>query len=266
VAAAASNVPESFLARKEDRRAVVYAVLVHVLMLAVVVLGVRWQGKPQSVVRPIQARAVTDAAARAELEARMRAERLRDEQMARDKRASEAEAKRRADAKRQEELSRRAEKKRLAEANRQAAVEKKRKAEQQKKDRAERQKAAVENMKEQLASEERERAETRRRAEQAAREQSELTRYEALIRQRVERNWVRPAGWTRDMECIVRVRLLPTGEVITATVIRSSGSVAFDRSVENAVQKAAPMPLPEDKALFDHFRELELRFRPEGKF
>jgi colicin import membrane protein len=120
-------------------------------------------------------------------------------------------------------------------------------------------------MKEQLAREEQERAEARRQAEQAARDQSELARYEGLIRQRVEHNWVRPAGWSRGMECIVRVRLVPTGEVISATVIRSSGDAAFDRSVENAVYKASPLPLPEDKGLFEHFRELELRFRPEGQ-
>jgi hypothetical protein len=35
--------------------------------------------------------------------------------------------------------------------------------------------------------------------------------------------------------------------------------------VENAVYKASPLPLPEDKDLFEHFRELELRFRPEGQ-
>lgn len=265
MAAVASNGRDPFLNRKEDRRAVVYAVLVHVALLAVVVLGVRWQAKPQVQVRPIQAKVVTDAATRAEVEQRKRIDRQREEQAARDKRAREVQAKRDAEEKRQKEQLRRAEQKRLAEEKRQAAVDKKRKAEQQKKEKVERQKAALESMKEQLAVEERERAEARQRAEQAAREQSELARYETLIRQRVERSWVRPAGWSRGMECIVRVRLLPTGEVIAATVIRSSGSVAFDRSVENAVYKAAPLPLPEDKSLFDHFRELELRFKPEGQ-
>ncbi len=92
-----------------------------------------------------------------------------------------------------------------------------------------------------------------------------MARIESLIRQKVERNWVRPAGWTKGMECVVRVRLAPTGEVMNATIARPSGSPAFDRSVENAVYKASPLPLPEDKGLFEHFRELELRFRPEGQ-
>jgi len=34
---------------------------------------------------------------------------------------------------------------------------------------------------------------------------------------------VRPAGWTKGMECVVRVRLAPTGEVINA---RSRARVA----------------------------------------
>jgi hypothetical protein len=36
----------------------------------------------------------------------------------------------------------------------------------------------------------------------------------------------------------------------------------FDRSVENAVHKASPMPLPKDAAVFKYFRELRLIFKP----
>lgn len=237
-----------------DRRAIVYAVLVHVLLVAVMVIGIRWQARPQAPVRPVQATAVTDPETRREVERRKREEREREEQ-----------SRRQAEEKRKQEQAKLAEQKRKEQEQRKAEVEKKRKAEQQKKETAERQKLAEQGMKEQLAREEKERADSRARAEQAARAQSELAKYEGLIRQRVERNWVRPAGWSRGMECIVRVRLVPTGEVISATVIRGSGNAAFDRSVENAVYKAAPLPLPEDKTLFEHFRELELRFRPEGQ-
>jgi hypothetical protein len=33
--------------------------------------------------------------------------------------------------------------------------------------------------------------------------------------------------------------------------------------VEYAVYKAAPLPLPEDPALFDNFRDIEFLFSPE---
>jgi colicin import membrane protein len=103
------------------------------------------------------------------------------------------------------------------------------------------------------------------KTEQTARAKSEQARVVSQIRRKIERNWVRPAGWTRGMECMVRVHLAPSGQVLQVEVARSSGSPAFDRSVENAVHKASPLPLPKDKRLIEDFRELELRFRPEGK-
>jgi colicin import membrane protein len=244
------------------RKAIVYAVLVHLALIALVVVGFRWQAKPAvTPAKVVQAQAVNDAETQKEIERRKKQER---EQQERERQA--------ADEKRRQEQAKIAEQKRKDEDKRKAAeAEKKRKNEAQqaeakkKKDTEERRKSAESGLKEQLAREEKERTEAKAKAEQAARAQSELARVEGLIRQKVERNWVRPAGWTKGMECVVRVRLAPTGEVINATIARPSGSPAFDRSVENAVYKASPLPLPEDKSLFEHFRELELRFRPEGQ-
>ena len=255
------------------RKAIVYAVLVHLALLALVVVGFRWQAKPAAApAKVVQAKAVNDAETQKEIERRKKLEREREQQETKKKREQEERERKTADEKRRQEQEKISEQKRKDEDKRKAAeAEKKRKDEAQqaevkkKKDAEERRKSAESSLKEQLAREEKERTETRAKAEQAARAQSELARYEGLIRQKVERNWVRPAGWTKGMECVVRVRLAPTGEVINATVARPSGSPAFDRSVENAVYKASPLPLPEDKDLFEHFRELELRFRPEGK-
>jgi colicin import membrane protein len=61
----------------------------------------------------------------------------------------------------------------------------------------------------------------------------------------------------------VHVRLTPSGEVLSANVVRSSGNAVFDRSVENAVYKAAPLPLPGDPTLFDNFREIRFVFDPD---
>jgi len=252
-----------------QRKALLYAVLVHLAVIGLLVLGVRWQSKAPAPAPVIKAQAVADAETRQELERRKREERNRAEREAKAKREQKEREKQAAEQKRKVEQARATEARRKAEEQRKAEADKKRKAEEQRKAEAQRKKetearrqAAEQSFKEQLAREEKERAEARAQAEQAARAQSELARYEGLIRQKVERNWVRPAGWSRNMECVVRVRLAPTGEVIQATVIRPSGNPPFDRSVENAVYKASPLPLPEDKSLFDHFRELELRFRP----
>jgi len=238
-----------------DRRAFVYALLVHAAIVLVVAVGLRFQSRP--VVQPvIQARMVPNVESRQELERRKQQERERAAQAAQKKR--------------EEDAARVAEQKRKAEAEQKAIADKKRRETERaadlkrKKDAAERQKAAEQSFREQLAHEEKQRAADKARAEQAARTQNEIDRHKGLIRQTVQQNWVRPAGWTSSMECIVRVRLAPTGEVISATIVRSSGNALFDRSVENAVYKSSPLPMPQDKGLIEYVRNLELRFRPEG--
>jgi colicin import membrane protein len=238
-----------------ERRALLYAVLVHVAIVLVVAVGLRFQSRPA--VQPvIQARMVPDVETKKEVERRKQQERERAAQDAQKKR--------------EEEAARAAEQKRKLEVQQKLDAEKKRKDAERaaevkrKKESAERQKAAEQSFKEQLAQEEKQRATDKARAEQAARLQSEIDRHKALIRQTVQQNWVRPAGWTSRMECVVRVRLAPTGEVISATIVRSSGNVLFDRSVENAVYKSSPLPMPQDKDLIESVRDLELRFRPEG--
>ena len=84
-----------------------------------------------------------------------------------------------------------------------------------------------------------------------------------MRKQKVMRNWLRPAGARAGLSCTVAVSLIPGGEVLNARVSRSSGDSFFDRSVESAVLKASPLPLPPDGALFERFRELEFIFNPE---
>ena len=59
--------------------------------------------------------------------------------------------------------------------------------------------------------------------------------YIARIRQRVEHNRLRPPGLPAWLECMVRVSQIPGGEVVRAEIQTSSGNVAFDRSVDEAV-------------------------------
>jgi len=101
----------------------------------------------------------------------------------------------------------------------------------------------------------------------AARErayQSIVDKHVEIIRQKVTRNWLRPAGSMTGLACTVRVRIIPGGDVLEVSVTKSSGNAVFDRSVETAVLKASPLPLPKDRALFDRFRVLEFIFDPEG--
>ncbi|MES9894619.1 MAG: cell envelope integrity protein TolA [Candidatus Thiodiazotropha endolucinida] len=47
------------------------------------------------------------------------------------------------------------------------------------------------------------------------------------------------------------------------SIVSSSGNPAFDRSVETAVYKAAPLQVPSGP-LFESFRTLRLKFKPSS--
>ena len=94
--------------------------------------------------------------------------------------------------------------------------------------------------------------------------QEEIGRHSALIRSRVRRVWSIPPGSPSNRMCILKIELLPSGEVQDVRVTQSSGDTAFDRSALAAVKKAAPFPMPEDPDVATRFRSFNFKFRPEG--
>ncbi len=173
---------------------------------------------------------------------------LEEKRKAEQKQLAELEKKRKVEQEKQKKVQ--AERK-VAEAKHKAA-EKKRKLAEAKRRETERKKQLAA----QLEAEEQERNET------AA--QSEINKYQALIRQKVTRNWLRPAGARKGLACTVRVRTIPGGEVVGVIIIKGSGNAVFDRSVESAVRKAAPLPLPRDPAVAARMREIDFEFIPEA--
>ena len=88
--------------------------------------------------------------------------------------------------------------------------------------------------------------------------------YVAQIQRDIVRNWSRPPSARNGMETLLRVFLVPTGEVVDVKVIDSSGNDAFDRSAVLAVRKAARFDVPEDSRRFERdFREFTVIFKPE---
>lgn len=181
--------------------------------------------------------------------------------------------------------------KRTQEAKKQKELEKKRKKEEArlakaKKEKEKAQKAAKEaeakrkreDLLSQMAAEEEERKKQRNRElqnereRQMAAEQQALDaekekqsikvvdKYRILIRQKIERNWRKPSGTKPGMSTTVSVQLIPSGDVINVQTTKSSGDKSFDRSVETAVRRADPLPLPPDPNLFERFRKVELNF------
>jgi colicin import membrane protein len=126
-----------------------------------------------------------------------------------------------------------------AEAQRQAAEEKRRRTEQAELDRM-------------LAEED---------ALLAAADSGALAEYVALIRQKVERNWVRPPGAAAGLECELHVTQIPGGQVTGVRIGNCPADEAVRRSIEAAVLRASPLPMPANQALFE--RNLRFVFKPE---
>lgn len=90
--------------------------------------------------------------------------------------------------------------------------------------------------------------------------------YSAYIMERIEANWNRPPSARRGMEVALIIQLVPTGQVISVTMVKSSGSEAFDRSAQQAVHKVGRFERLQQldaQAFEKNFRKLRLVFRPD---
>ena len=106
-----------------------------------------------------------------------------------------------------------------------------------------------------LREEERSRAHEQKRLDQERKALFAKTLEEHIgaIQSSVTRNWRRPTGVPAGLKCTVSVMQANNGKVLRVEITQSSGNVAFDRSVEQAVLAASPLPPPppEQRALFN---------------
>jgi colicin import membrane protein len=80
------------------------------------------------------------------------------------------------------------------------------------------------------------------------------------IRAKIRGNIVLPPELKGNPEALYLVTQLPTGEVLEAKLVISSGHAAYDDAVHRAILKSSPLPRPDSAGLFE--RELKLTFRP----
>ncbi len=172
-----------------------------------------------------------EAAERAALLERQELERLRQEQLQRE-RDLQAQAEAEAERRRQQQAEAEAQREREAEARRQ-----------------------------------RENAAAQEAAAQAARTEYELVQSATAIIQRyVQEQWSRPPSARNGMRAVLRIQMLPTGDVTNVTIVESSNDPAFDRSAETAVFRAAPFTELQNLPINifnQNFRTLSLIFQPE---
>lgn len=146
-----------------------------------------------------------------------------------------------------EEEKRKAEQAKLAEAA-------KLKKEQEAKEQAQREKA----LKEKALAEQKRKHEQQLTAQKSRQFDDELSRYAALVKEKVQRNFHAQGSYDEVTLTILHVRIAPGGDVMNVNVATSSGIPAFDRSAVAAVYRASPLPVPDSPEVFNKFRNLEL--------
>lgn len=272
---------------KKNPNVLVWAFIVHILAFSAIIISFKSSEPRMSEVkkeRVIEAVAIDESKIEEEIKKLKKAEKRkkRDQKRLQNK-ADKAkkdrrkeEKKLRALKKKQKEQARINKKKRIQENKRIAALEKKRKEQERQQRKTQEKLNKLEQQRKekqaQLEKEERQRiaaiAAKKRAAVQKQRaiyEQTEVSKYKGLIREKITRNWVFPASYQKGMKCKILVRLIPSGDVVSVQITQSSGNSAFDRSVEMAVNKASPLPVPDSSTgLFKYFREVEFVFDPNA--
>jgi len=222
-----------------------------------------------------------EAEKKAREQKRLLAERkARQERLAKEKkRKAEAELKRNEEKKRKEEQKRKEdEARKIAEkkaAEKKAAQEKKKKTEARAKEEARLKKEQELKAKEKKAREAKRKAEAeqkrqaelkleqeRQQAERARRSKGIVDRHVGLIVQKIERNWRQPLNAPAGLSCKIEIKLASTGQVLGVRILQSSGNNIFDKSVETAVLKASPLPVPTDNEIFQEFKLMIFKFTP----
>jgi colicin import membrane protein len=88
-----------------------------------------------------------------------------------------------------------------------------------------------------------------------------IGRLQATIRRNIRESALE--GIPGNPAALVDVVQLPTGEVLSVRIRKSSGYPRYDEEIERAIRKASPLPLPPRPDMFE--RELNLTFRPLDK-
>ena len=96
---------------------------------------------------------------------------------------------------------------------------------------------------------------------------SEAQSYIALIQKRISNKFVPPPSARKGMQTKVSIQLVPTGRIVSATIVESSGNDAFDRAARQAVldveefTEVKQMPSP----VFERFfRKFSVIVNPQG--
>ena len=73
--------------------------------------------------------------------------------------------------------------------------------------------------------------------------------YSRALDEKIRANWTQPVGNAKALVAVVRIKIQRDGYVPATgvEVMRTSGNDYFDKSVERAIMKASPLPVPPDQ-------------------
>lgn len=261
-------------------RHIVAAALLHALLFALLVGGVQCSRPPvkppviTAVIYnpekpPAAAKKVDKAAEQEKL--KQKVEEQKQKREAEQKRVEEQKRKqaeekvRLADEKKRKDLeAKKLAEKKAADEKQKAAEDRKRKEAEQKRERDEAVKRDLQRqleMEEALAREGLEReAQREQDANAASAREAALNAWIVAMRDDISRNWVKPLSAPDEFKCRINVQLLPDGTVTSARILTSCGNAALDKSVQDAVFRASPLPKPADPSVFQ--RDLNINYEP----
>ena len=84
--------------------------------------------------------------------------------------------------------------------------------------------------------------------------------YIGRLQGKIRGNLVQPPNLKGNPTARLKVTQLPNGEVLDIRVVKPSGNPLYDDAIERAIRKSSPLPLPEDRSLFD--RDLVVTYCP----
>lgn len=170
---------------------------------------------------------------------RVEAERLEQQRIQREKEAAERKRAEEERIRREKELE-----------------EQRRKAEELRKQKEEEQRRQNELEREMLARQQQEllQAEQERLEAQNS---TEMQVYLTRIKQKVTRSWARPGTARDDLSCVAVVDQQTGGIVIDVRITDCNGDEIVKRSIVSAINRASPLPTPENPLLFVRTFEIE---------
>ena len=90
--------------------------------------------------------------------------------------------------------------------------------------------------------------------------QTEIQTYYGKMLAKIVSNRKVTTFFPEHLECAVRVKILPSGNLASIKLDKSSGNMAYDAFSEQAIYKSAPFDMPEDPKVNKELVEHELEF------